>query len=114
MKKTMIIMLLVCILTLSSVGCTSMSSSTDEPANNEEENQTDVFGKDALEPIGNGLWYDTNTKIVYWWNGVLYTTCESCATTPSSYIAPNGLPYKYNPETKELEEIEYFNSESLK
>ncbi len=28
------------------------------------------------------------------------------ATTPSPYYAPNGLPYKYNPETNTFEEIE--------
>ena len=31
--------------------------------------------------------------------------CAYCATTPSPYYAPNGLPYKYNPSTNTLEEI---------
>lgn len=28
------------------------------------------------------------------------------AITPSPYYAPNGLPYRYNPETNTFEEID--------
>lgn len=49
------------------------------------------------EPIT--LVYDSMTRIVYIHNyngyGGAYT----------SYIAPNGLPYRYNPETNTFEEI---------
>lgn len=55
-----------------------------------------------LVPIGDGLYYDSSTKIVYWWKGY-YDSCSSI--TPSPYYAPNGLPYRYNPKTNMLEEI---------
>lgn len=62
-----------------------------------------VFGKSALVEIGNKLWYDTTTGIVYWWNGCLNS---QSSTTPTPYYAPNGLPYRYNPETNTFEEIQ--------
>ena len=61
-----------------------------------------VFGKSALIEIGDRLWYDSTTRIVYWWNG--YLSGNYWATTPSPYYAPNGLPYRYNPETNTFEE----------
>ena len=63
-----------------------------------------TLGKDSLIEIGNGLYYDSTTRIVYWWNGVIEFG-SNCSTTPSPYYAPNGLPYKYNPETNTFEEI---------
>lgn len=63
-----------------------------------------VLGKEALIELGSGLWYDSVTEIVYWWNGYLHISYTS--TTPTPYYAPNGLPYRYNPETNTLEEIE--------
>lgn len=68
-----------------------------------------VFGKSALIEIGDGLWYDTTTRIVYWWNRRLGETSWEryySDTTPSPYYAPNGLPYRYNPETNTFEEIQ--------
>ena len=62
------------------------------------------FGIDALIDIGDGLYYDSTTRIVYLWNGCLNLSYYS--TTPTPYYAPNGLPYKYNPETNTFEEIE--------
>ena len=53
--------------------------------------------------IGDGLYYDSTTRIVYWWNGWFL---NNTATTPSPYYAPNGLPYKYNPETNVFEQID--------
>lgn len=61
-----------------------------------------VFGESALIGIGDYLYYDSTTRIVYWWNG---STDYNAATTPSPYYAPNGLPYRYNPETNSFEEI---------
>lgn len=54
--------------------------------------------------IDDYLYYDSSTLIAYWWNGDLWGTG---ATMPAVYYAPNGLPYKWNPQTKELEEINY-------
>jgi hypothetical protein len=48
------------------------------------------------------IYYDSSTRIVYWWNG---TFSLDYATTPTPYYAPNGLPYRYNPETNTFEEI---------
>ena len=64
-----------------------------------------TIGESAMVELGDGLWYNSETGIVYWWNGNL-TLGYNYATTPSPYYAPNGLPYKYNPITKSLEEIE--------
>lgn len=72
------------------------------------ENKEDIYnstlGMDSLVAIGDGLYYDSSTRIVYWWNGNLGSYS---ATTPSPYYAPNGLPYRYNPEINTLEEIEW-------
>lgn len=57
--------------------------------------QSQVYDYNEIKTIGNGLWYDTTTRIVYRQN--------SYGMSP--YIAPNGLPFKYNPETKALEQI---------
>ena len=51
------------------------------------------------------MWYDSTTRIVYWWNGRLGAGFYG-AVAPSPYYAPNGLPYKYNPETNTFEEID--------
>jgi hypothetical protein len=64
-----------------------------------------IHGQTAMVEIGDGLWYDSSTRIVYWWNGNIASGYQS-STTPSPYYAPNGLPYKYNPITNEFEEIE--------
>jgi hypothetical protein len=64
-----------------------------------------IHGKTAMVEIGDGLWYDASTGIVYWWNGCIEPGYQS-STSPAPYYAPNGLPYKYNPITKEFEEIE--------
>lgn len=61
-------------------------------------------GTDNLINIGGYLYYDSTTKIVYFWNGSIgYGNSNS--TTPSPYFAPNGLPYRYDPETNTLIEI---------
>ena len=48
-------------------------------------------------------YYDSTTKIVYFWNGSI--GYGRASTTPSPYFAPNGLPYKYEPETNTFVEI---------
>ena len=50
------------------------------------------------------LSYDTSTEIVYIKN---YTYHGNYVYTP--YYAPNGLPYRYNPEINTFEEIEVYN-----
>lgn len=85
-------------------GCSS-SSYVQVNVSNTESIHNNLFGKDTLIEIGNGLYYDSTTRIVYWWNGILVDFNE-CSNTPTAYYAPNGLPYKYNPETNTFEEID--------
>ena len=104
MKKILAI-ILSCMIILSLVGCGAVvDNSVHVNVENSDELSNGVFGESALVEIGDCLWYDSTTRIVYWWNGKMvgYTT----ATTPTPYYAPNGLPYKYNPETNTFEEIE--------
>jgi len=101
MKKIIIAALVFISISLIFTGC-------DEPktVNVNVESDSSIsgtaFGKSALIEIGDRLWYDSTTRIVYWWNG--YLNGGDCATTPSPYYAPNGLPYRYNPETNTFEE----------
>ena len=62
-----------------------------------------ILGESAMIKIGNELWYDSTTGIVYWWNGYIYSA--NCATTPTPYYSSNGLLYRYIPETNTLEEV---------
>lgn len=71
----------------------------------EPEKESIPIGASAMVELGDGLWYNSETGIVYWWNGVINSMSER-STTPTPYYAPNGLLYKYNPNTKSLEEIE--------
>lgn len=50
------------------------------------------------------LYYDDETKIVYFWNVRIHNNRYD-SISPSPYYAANGLPYKYNPETRTFEEI---------
>lgn len=92
-----------CLIVLSLVGCTDGETVSVKVENDETLSNT-VFGKSAMVKIGDQLYYDSTTRIVYWWNGGLNMGYYS-STTPSPYYAPNGLPYKYNPETNTFEEI---------
>ena len=103
MKRNLMILLTGLLLSCSVVGCGSETVVVNVENNEEIHNTT--FGEYSLIKIGNGLWYDSTTRIVYWWNGALSYAVDF-STTPSPYYAPNGLPYKYNPETNTFEEIE--------
>lgn len=102
MKKFLSI-ILVCVITFSMVSCAEEKVIAVNVENIDNVQNT-VMGRDALIEIGNYLYYDSTTRIVYWWNGCLYYSNH--ATTPTPYYAPNGLPYRYNPETNTFEEIE--------
>jgi hypothetical protein len=107
MKKRLLIVYLVSIITIFLVGC-GEDNIVIVDAENKETLSGTTFGADALIKIGNCLWYDSSTRIVYWWNEHLGDDANSawrCDTTPSPYYAPNGLPYRYNPETNTFEEI---------
>ena len=88
------------------VGCRETVNANVE---NSENLDNPELGTAVLVKLGNGLWYDSTTRIVYWWNERLGANCWSASsidTIPFPYYAPNGLPYRYNPETSTFEEIE--------
>ena len=97
------LLVVITILLFSLTGCVGTTTNVSVNVENSEELNNLTFGKNSLIEIGNGLYYDSTTLIVYWWNGCLDYTRS--ATTPSPYYAPNGLPYRYNPETNTFEEI---------
>ena len=106
MKRNLLILLTSTLLFSSTLtGCGSTNTTVSVNVENKEELNNTVLGKEALIQIGNNLYYDSTTRIVYWWNGSL-SYSSRYSTTPSPYYAPNGLPYKYNPETNTFEEID--------
>lgn len=107
MKKA-IILLLMCIFTFAMVGCGNDTTTITVNTTTNENLSGSTFGLSSLIQIGDGLYYDSSTRIIYWWNGYLGTNSSNVTrydTTPSPYYAPNGLPYRYNPETNTFEEI---------
>lgn len=104
MKKILCI-IFACIIILSLVACGAPETSLNVNVNNNGIIKGSVFGEDSMIELGSGLWYDSTTKIVYWWNGVIDSYNHS--TTPSPYYASNGLPYRYNPQTNTFEEIDF-------
>ena len=95
MKKTFLKLSVIFVLLLTLSGCSSESEdlSIIEAGS--------IVGVDLMN-IDGCLYYDTKTNIVYIWNGIF--GCSITATTPP-YYASNGLPYKYDPDTKQLKEI---------
>lgn len=102
MKKLLTI-ILCCLLVVSLAACGASDTTVSVNVNNSEGLKNSTFGKSAMVKIGDYLYYDSTTRIVYWWNGCL--TRYRTDTAPSPYYAPNGLPYRYNPETNTFEEI---------
>jgi hypothetical protein len=102
MKKLLTIILLF-LIAFSLASCAAKEVVIVVNVENSESLASQVLGESAMIEIGNGLFYDSTTRIVYWWNGTLH---YNNATTPSPYYAPNGLPYLYNPGTNTFEEIE--------
>ena len=95
--KKFLLGVLATLVIVSLVGCTEVPGTVDTKTKIEH-------GEDNMIELGNDLWYDSVTGIVYWWNGNL-SRSES-ATAPTPYYAPNGLPYRYNPEKQTFEEID--------
>ncbi len=97
MKNKLIVIILTFVITLPLLGCGAV-----EPVQVNVSNSTSIssnqFGK--FVSIGNNLVYDSATRIVYRKN---HTYCGNYVYVP--YYAPNGLPYRYDPETNTFEEI---------
>lgn len=112
MKKRLLAILLGTMMIISLTGCGGETTVLNVNVENSETLHDTTLGINSLIEIGNGLWYDSSTRIVYWWNGalsdptILSSRFMYASTTPSPYYAPNGLPYKYNPETNTFEEID--------
>lgn len=100
--KKLLLLLIICVLIASLVGC-GEAKTISVNVENKDDLSGGVFGIKSLIEIGDGLWYDSSTRIVYWWNGYLWYSYSS--TTPTAYFAPNGIPYRYNPSTDTFEEI---------
>ena len=107
MKKIFSI-IIVALLALSFYGC-SATPPVQVNVDNKDNLSNTAFGEDAMVEIGGYLWYDSTTRIVYWWNGIMNEYRSD--TVPTPYYAPNGLPYRYNPETNTFEEIEIYKGE---
>lgn len=101
--KRLLLLLVAFILIAALAGCGGSSTTIVVNTDSNQSLSGSAFGRDALIKIGDGLWYDSTTRIVYWWNGTLGHV--NYDTTPTPYYAPNGLPYRYNPETNTFEEI---------
>lgn len=97
MNKKLVICLIVCILTFSLTGC-----STEPPVQVNVSNSENLSSNQFAQfvDIGKDLIYDSSTRIVYF---EFYTYGGHYGRCP--YYAPNGLPYRYNPETNMFEEI---------
>ena len=100
--KRLLLLLVVCVLIASLVGCRE-SKTISVNVDNKDDLSSGVFGIKSLIELGDRLWYDSSTRIVYWWNGGLAESIYD--TTPTPYYAPNGMPYRYNPSTNTFEEI---------
>lgn len=100
MSNKLLICLMSCIIAFSLVGCGETTTLSVNVENKEELNG-DTLGENALVYIGNELFYDSATRIVYMRHQNAYGNLYS------AYYAPNGFPYRYNPETNTFEEINY-------
>ena len=69
--KRFISIILACMIVLTLAGCGAESPDVVVNVDGNDELSGGMFGKSALIKIGDGLWYDSTTRIVYWWNGYL-------------------------------------------
>lgn len=93
--KKIIAIIFSCIIIFSLTAC---SEPVQVNVSNSENLSSNRFG--VFIDIGDSLVYDSATRIVYRKNYAYYA---NYVYVP--YYAPNGLPYRYNPETNTLEEI---------
>lgn len=105
--KRFLSIILVFVVALSLLACAPVDNSVHVNVEGSGELSNGKFGTSALVKIGDYLWYDSTTGIVYWWNGFI-SRYSDMATVPSPYYAPNGLPYRYNPKTNTFEEIDIY------
>ena len=104
MKKRLLVGSLGCVLVFSLAGCSSEAVQVN--VSNSDNISSNQFGQ--FIDIGDGLVYDSATRMVYIED---YTYMGNYVHCP--YYAPNGLPYRYNPETNTFEEIEKGNWKNI-
>lgn len=97
MEKKLIATLLSFTIALSLTGCGAVEP-VQVNVSNSESISSHQLG--TFTSIGNNLVYDPATRIVYRQN---YT--HGCRYVYVPYYAPNGLPYRYDPQTNTFEEI---------
>lgn len=95
MKRNIIAIMFVCIIGLSLSGCKPEPVQINVSSN--ENLSSDQFCN--FIEISSDLHYDSATRIVYICNQ------NSYGDVYTPYYAPNGFPYRYNPETNTFEEI---------
>lgn len=95
MKNKLIAIIFCCFIIFSLTAC---SEPVQVNVSNNENISSNQFG--VFVDIGYNLVYDSATRIVY-----IESVTYSGWDTYSPYYAPNGLPYRYNPETNTFEEI---------
>lgn len=94
--KKILTMIITFVLTMQLIACGAV-----EPVQVNVENNNIFAGTlGELVEISSLLLYDPATRIVYRINDHAY------GVTYVPYYAPNGLPYRYNPETNTFEEID--------
>lgn len=98
MKRKLLAMVFSCFIAMSLVGCGGEPGHVLVNVSNSENISSNQLGE--FVKIGDRLCYDSATRIVY----VKYYT-YSGHNVYVPYYAPNGLPYRYNPETNTFEEI---------
>lgn len=104
MGRTLIIALIATLLIFTTLMSVGNKSSTQMNVKTSRGSVSKEFGVARLQSLGNGLYYDQTTGIVYWWNGVL-TIGSQTSTTPTPYYSENGKLYRYNPTDNTMEEI---------
>jgi hypothetical protein len=100
MKRNLLILLTSTLLFSSTLAGCGSKTVVSVNVENEENLHNTIFGEDTLKYIGNDLYYDSTTRIVYMCHNNAY------GDSYTAYYAPNGLPYRYNPETNTFEEID--------
>lgn len=103
MGLTLVIALIVTILIFAGLFSVGSNSSTQMNVKTGSGSVNKEFRAARLQSLGNGLYYDQNTGIVYWWNGAL--SLSQYDTTPTPYYSENGKLYRYDPVSNTMEEI---------
>ena len=96
MNKKLFAIVSICVVLLFLAGCTSETIQVN--VSNSKELHSEQFGN--FIKINTNLEYDSATRIVYIRNH------NSYGDSYTPYYAPNGLSYRYNPETNTFEEID--------